>query len=191
MSSIHVFLAVTIMAWLSEARDEGEYNLSIYPSICVQPVDNARNHIVDEFLKSDCTHLFFIDSDTIPPPDSIRKMLAHNMGIISGLTPIIELDAKSDRFYRKWNCVGMDDKHLQPNTGVKQVKGAGGSCIMIRRDVFEKLETPYYRFLYEDDRGKQIMVSEDIYFIAKALGKGIEAYCDTSIIAKHYKPTMW
>lgn len=195
MSSIHIQLAVVIMYWLVQSLQNKDKSISVYPTISVQPVDNARNQIVEAFLEGDYTHLFFIDSDTIPPRDALDKLLAHDKDVISGITPIIDHDEgrqnDSSGFYKKWNCVNELDQHVKPNTGVVKVKGAGGSCILIKRHVFEQLEKPYYRFLYQDDNGKPVVVSEDIYFVAKALGKGITTYADTSIICQHYKPIIW
>lgn len=191
MSSVDTLLMTVILTWMAEAYKGGEFDLTIMPTINEQPVDNARNHIVQEFLKSDATHLFFIDSDTIPPLDALKRLIAHDRPIISAVTPIIELNDETGEYYRKWNCVGMDDKHMSPNTGTRQCKGAGSSCILIKREVFEKLEMPYYRFVYTDDAGKSVVVSEDIYFIINCLSKGIETYADTSIICRHKKSAIW
>ncbi len=195
MSSIHTYLMVIILRWMHEAYNEGKIGMMLYPTLSVQPVDNARNEIVDEFLKSDCTHLLFIDSDTIPPPDALQRLLAHDKPIVSALTPIIEHDQNLENecggFYKKWNCVGMDDKHVKPDTGLVPIKGAGSSCILIKREVFESMDKPYYRFQYQDDNGKDTIVSEDIRFTIMAISKGFQPYADTSVICKHYKPILW
>lgn len=197
MGHLHTWLSMTLLAWVAQSR----VPLRVYPTIAVQPVDNARNAIVDELLHgeaSDCTHLLFIDSDTIPPVDGLEKLLAADKDIISGITPIIENDPRRNKpesecggFYKKWNCVGMDDTHVKPNTGIVPIKGAGGSFILIKREVFEKLNKPYYRFLYQDDNGKETMVSEDIYFIIKAISNGYQPFADTSVICSHVKPIVW
>jgi GT2 family glycosyltransferase len=191
MGNIHTLLAVTLMSWVVDSITGGQYDISLYPTLSVQPVDNARNEIVEEFLKGNATHLLFIDSDTIPTPDALQKLLAHDLDIVSAITPIIEFDDNSKMHYKKWNAVGVDDKHVSPNKGLLEVKGVGSSCIMIKKEVFEKIEKPYYRFLYEDDNGKQILVGEDIHFTIKARAKGIKTYADTSIICKHQKSIMW
>lgn len=186
MGYIHTLLAINIMSWLSQALKKGDKNIGVIPTIRTQPVDNARNEIVEDFLKSDYTHLLFLDADTIPPQDALDRLLAHDKDIISAITPIVEMDDKGEP-WRKWNVVDQNDKHVQPNTGIIQAKGIGSSCILIKRRVFEALDKPYYRFLYKDDNGKDVVVSEDIHFIAKALSKGFVAYADTSIICKHEK----
>lgn len=189
MGSVHTMLLVTLSAWIVEAQS-GLYDLSLYPTINMQPVERARNHIVDEFLKTDCTHLLFVDSDTIPPLDALKRLLAHDKPIMSAITPIIEIDGRKNP-WRKWNCIDENDLHVNPNTGVKKVKGAGASCILIKREVFENMEQPYYEFRYQDDNGKEKTISEDIYFVIKNLAKGVETFADTSIICQHYKPFLF
>ena len=190
MSYIHTYLAITIMSWLTDAK----VGLRLYPTLNVTPVDEARNCIVEEFMNGeakDCTHLLFIDADTIPPQDALYKLLSHDKDIVSGLTPIIDYHDKDGTFYRKWNCSDMNERLVKPNTGLVPIKGAGGSCLLIKREVFEKLEKPYFRFLYKDDNNKPIIVSEDIYFITKAFGAGFQVYADTSVICKHHKSIVW
>jgi len=195
MGSIHTFLLVSLMTWFTQSVNSKDKDILVYPSYRIRGHDKARNHIVDEFLKTDATHLFFIDADTIPPLNALDKLLSHDKDIVSGITPIIQHDPlranDSNGFYKKWNCVDMNDEHVKPNSGLVRVKGAGGSCILIKRSVFEKLDEPYYKFLEEDETGKKVEISEDIYFIMMAMSKGIEAYCDTSVIAGHEKEIIW
>lgn len=198
MGELHVYLAMQIMGWLTKAQSGGDIGIMIYPSVCITPVDEARNMLVQEFLKTDCTHLLFIDSDTIPPLDALDKLLSADKDIISAITPIVEYDAARDGkndsngFYKKWNCVSKETKtFVQPDTGVVEIMGCGSACVLIKRQVFEKITKPYYRFRYEDDNGKPCYVGEDVQFIAKATQAGFKSYADTSIKCGHYKPIIW
>lgn len=196
MGSINTLLVEQITRWVAEAFNTGKYNLSFYPTTCVSPVDRAREEIVDVFLESDCTHLFWIDSDTVPKIGALTTLLAHDSDIVSGLTPIIiydetRKDSDSNGFKKKWNCVGLDEKHLTPNTGVHEILGAGGSCLMVKRKVYEKMKRPCYKFVYKDDNGKDANISEDIYFTINARSLGFKPICDTSVIAGHYKGIFW
>lgn len=195
MGSINTMTVAVILGWLAEAA-RGEYNLSFYPTYKVTPVDNARNEVVEEFLQSDCTHLFWIDADTVPPADALKKLLRVNQPVVSGLTAIIEHDPDhkndSNGFYKKWNAVSKDTgRHVEPNTGVLPVIGAGGSCIMVKRSVYEKLKAPWYRTLWKDDNGKDCQVGEDIAFVAHANQAGFNCYVDTSIVCAHEKSILW
>jgi hypothetical protein len=180
-----------IVAWIAEAFTTGLYNLSLYPTVNISPVEKARNDIAKHFMESDATHLLFVDSDTIPPVDAIMKLLALDKPIATALTPIVEFNEQTRNYWRKWNCVGMNDVHMQPDTGLQQCKGAGSSCILIRREVFEKMPQPWYEFRYKDDNGKEKEISEDIMFVIKALSMGIETWADTSILCQHYKSVLY
>lgn len=56
-------------------------------------IHDARNRLADRFLKSDCTHLFFIDDDIVFSPkqffdiiDHINNTL-HNKSVLGGICP--------------------------------------------------------------------------------------------------------
>lgn len=196
MGNMNTMLVTILLQWIAEAQVKGTYNLSFYPTYKVTPVENARNEIVKEFLKSDCTHLFWIDADTVPPANAIERLLRVNQPVVSAITPIVEHDADlkndSNGFYKKWNAVSKaTGAHVQPNTGVLPIIGAGGSCIMVKREVYEKLKYPWYRMLWEDDNGKECQVGEDIAFVAHAVGAGFNCYAETSVIAAHDKSILW
>lgn len=195
MGQLNTSLVVALMHYFTDSVHKGDKNMMMYPTMGIRPHDKARNHIVEEFLKTDATHLFFIDADTVPPPDALDKMLKADKDIISGLTPIIEYDKTrandSSGFYKKWNCVGEDDQIVKANSGIVPIKGAGASCILIKREVFEKMPFPWYKFLDKDDNGKPCEISEDIYFIIMAISNGFKPYADTSIICNHYKEIPW
>lgn len=189
MSYVHTFLMSRILGWLLDNK----VNLAFYATINSQPVDRAREEIVDEFLKTDATHLFMIDSDTIPPHDAIYKLLDADEDIISGLTPIVAYDKDKEIMYRKWNCADFDGNLLSPNTGIKEVRGAGGSCLMIKRNVLETLSRPCFRntFKFSNDGKVEHFISEDVFFIVKAIGQGFKPKADTSVVCMHYKQTLW
>ena len=50
-------------------------------------ITRARNYLVDEFLRSGCTHLLFIDSDIQYNPQDILALLAIDRDIIGGPYP--------------------------------------------------------------------------------------------------------
>lgn len=200
MGVVHTMLMTYVLKTVLKAKEKG-YGVALYTTMSVQPVDNARNEIVDEFLKSDCTHLFFIDSDTIPPDDALDKLIAVDADIATGITPIIEYDPnrrnESSGFYKRSNIIGMDDTLVQADTGIVNIKTAGGSCLLIKRKVIEELSKPIFRFIYKDCHpagvsfGKKTMMSEDYYFCAKALDKGFTLKCDTNIVCRHQKSSLW
>ena len=47
-------------------------------------VVNNRNDMVKTFLKTDHTHLFFMDSDMTFPESTLSRLLAHDKDIVGG-----------------------------------------------------------------------------------------------------------
>ncbi len=50
-------------------------------------ITRARNYLVDEFLRSDCTHLLFLDSDIHYNPQDVVALLALDKDVIGGPYP--------------------------------------------------------------------------------------------------------
>lgn len=85
---------------------------------------------------------------------------------------------------------GTKKTHMaERHTGLKRIFRCGSSCVLIKREVFEKLEKPYYQFMYNED-GTQHTRSEDIGFCDHAREAGFELWADTDVVCQHYKDVM-
>lgn len=151
-------------------------------------ITRARNYLVDEFLRSDSTHLLFIDSDIRFDPNDVIALIALNKEIIGGPYPKKSIN---------WKNIAraiLKDPSLDPNVldtltgdyvfnpvpGTKQfrvnepleVLEIGTGFMMIQRAVFEKFRETYPQLTYKPDHvGQQ-------HFDGK---RYIHAYFDTVI----------
>jgi len=112
-----------------------------------KPIDHSRNAIVEKFLIDYpyATHLLFLDTDVLLPPRAIEQLLSLNQPIISGLIvqkmppfyPLINVRIAPDtyRFAISWK-----------DNEVIECDAIGMGCTLIRRDVFQKTESPWFRF---------------------------------------------
>lgn len=148
-------------------------------------VSQARNLIVKDFLdEPKYTHLFFLDADTVPPIDVVAKLLEDNKDVVAGVTPMHFGGQKL------WSVgMGINDVyqwipyHCLPDR-LFQCYGFGGTTVLIRREVLEKLEWPYFHTECSPD-GRRL--GEDIYFTNKIRKAGFELWCDPSIKCEHYQ----
>lgn len=195
MGDININLATRLIYW-AKKYEKGVVNF--FFTYKVSPVDRARNQIVDYFLKHDeLTHLFFIDSDTIPPQDALQKLLDMDKDIATGMTPMLHFDKDRNAWGTFFNAFSKEVKENgevrtvspEPNVGLVEVERCGGSCLMIKREVFGKLKVPYFQFILQD-HGRTHVKSEDIYFCDTAREAGMEIWCDTSVICQHHKAVM-
>lgn len=126
-------------------------------------IPRARNAMTKAFLKSDATHLFFIDADIKFNPFEVPAMIMADKDIICGIYPKKEINWNSIEAAVKsgvpqenlqhhtgaWvvNLVGMAGETSVPISEPLEVWNGGTGFMLIKREVFEKLmpTTPIYR----------------------------------------------
>ena len=125
-------------------------------------IQRARNSLTHGFLKTDCTHLLFIDADLKFDGASVYKMIEADKDVICGIYPKKEINWP---MVRTAIANGVEDQQLKHHTGSWVINlvdyvgnqtvrtdepfeiWAGGTGMMlIKREVFEKLKevTPTY-----------------------------------------------
>jgi hypothetical protein len=143
---------------------------------------DARNQVHAAFLKEKMySHLFMIDSDVIPPPNVVERLMAHEKPIIGGYylnkhpiminTPVVYDFVKDDE-----NGKATWMHRAVAGEGVEKVGGMGMGCVLMRRDVAEALgEKPY-----DMNAG-----GEDLVMCRKLMRLGIDLYVDWSVACAH------
>lgn len=147
----------------------------------VSPVAWARNQIVDALLASKATHVWMIDDDTIPPKDALSRMLGADKDIISGVTPILRQNSLHSNVWENDTPLSMEE--IEKKEGLFTARGVGASCILIKREVFEKMDKPYFAEMWEKGTGR--FMTEDTFFCAEATELGFDVSIDPTIICNH------
>lgn len=154
----------------------------------VVPLEMARNYMVEAFMETDCTHLFMVDADTIPPGDTIDRLLAIDADVATGITPIMNKEGKLSNVFVEKEKEGRGTPLTLDEVAKKKapfpITGVGLACALIKREVFEKLEKPVYSSLWFQN-GE--FIEGDIHFVGKALEAGFKVMADPSIICGHVK----
>ena len=167
-------------------------NIALPMTVDSRNSENGRNQIIKDFLAMEeyknKTHLMFIDADTVPDnPYSIEKMLLLDKPVVTGITPIGFKRGKEYGMY--WNVRANKEKcnlFLDEMPNLPFVADyVGGSCMLIRRDVLEKLEPPYQMSTYDKDQ-ISFEIGEDYYFCDKIRNAGFELWADPEIQCHHY-----
>lgn len=96
-------------------------------------VDDGRNAILRDFLKTDCTDLIFIDADVTWEPEALVKLALYDRDIVAGVYPKRSPDDDS-------YPVRVDPgTALHPDSdGLVEVIGAPTGFMKIKRHVIEK-----------------------------------------------------
>lgn len=96
-------------------------------------IDRARNKLVQTFLESDCTHLFFVDADIGFDPLSIPRIMESPHEIVVGIPPKRKPEVE---FH-----IGKATNAFKD--GCFECKEAPTAFMRIKRSVFEKIDAAY------------------------------------------------
>jgi hypothetical protein len=154
-------------------------------------ITRARNYLVDEFLRTEYTHLLFIDSDINFNAQDVIALLALDKDVIGGPYPKKSMNW-SNIAHAARNHPDLEAKKLESLVGeyvFNVVKGTqqfqvteplevmeiGTGYMMVKRDVFDKMKVEYPTIKYKPDHVGQANFDGSRY---------IHAYFDTVIDTK-------
>jgi len=154
-------------------------------------ITRARNYLVDEFLRTEYTHLLFIDSDINFNAQDVIALLALDKDVIGGPYPKKSMNW-SNIAHAARNHPDLEPKELEQLVGeyvFNVVKGTkqfqvteplevmeiGTGYMMVKRHVFDKMKVEYPTIRYKPDHVGQANFDGTRY---------IHAYFDTVIDTK-------
>lgn len=151
-------------------------------------VDDARNTVVADFLKSDCSELVFLDADVSWQPEHLVRLCSHDLDLVGGVYP-----------YRRDGAdhmpVRMKAGHIIPDeSGLIEVEGLPTGFLRIRRVVLETLAEKaqwfrrgdlYIPLIFERTLHNGGRMGGDIGFCFKWAEAGGKLYADTTLTLGH------
>jgi len=154
-------------------------------------IPRGRNTCAATFLKSECTHLMFIDADIQFTPDDVAKLWNLQKGVGCGVYPMKQEGAP----YAAW----VGGKLLVDKDMAKEpfkVDYAGTGFMIIHREVFVRLQKAHPEWKYEESYGEAwaffqdpieegIHLSEDYFFCKRYREIGGEVWMDPRVRLKH------
>jgi hypothetical protein len=174
-------------------------------------VTQGRQLCVASFLQSDCTHLLFIDSDISFSYKSIERLIAYDKDITLIPYPIKSMDSEKIKARLKsgseldpkllgnqYTLSLVDPKKINVDNGFIELERGPSGCMLIKREVFDKLIKEYPEFTIEQhtlidgklvkrphmynffdtywDPKDKTYTGEDFYFCKLAKHAGIKMY---------------
>jgi len=145
-------------------------------------VTSARNGLVQKFLKSDCTHLLFVDDDTIIPHDTADRLFLLDTDIAAGVYPMVFNGAiVISALPLGWQGAAWPEPWIE---GVFPVEHCGLGCALICREVLEAMQYPWFTWLETREGG---YVGEDVEFCRQAHKRKFTILCDGDLHCGHDK----
>lgn len=153
-------------------------------------IQRARNRIVCEFLKGDCTHLFFIDSDEAwSPADALRLVMSEKD--LCGV-------AVTRKQIPATFCTNFssDTIPVDPVTGLIKVNEVGTGFMLISRKLIEEMieKHPHLKYvegadtvhaLFDFRLTNEQYWSEDYVFCQRAREMGYDVWVAPQVSVEH------
>ena len=160
-------------------------------------ISRARNTLTAKFLHNkESTHLMFIDADIGWEPWHLLVMLNAQKDVIGGLYPMKSLPVK-------WCVNGFDGAEVSEDGTLQEVSKTGTGFMLIKRDVFEKLNAhpatkpfindiglpaelnPYMKTYFDTAVRENRYYSEDWTFCENWRDIGGKVWVDKRVLLKH------
>jgi len=154
-------------------------------------VAKARNTLVAEAQKRQCSHIFFADDDHLFPVEAIELLASNDAAAVSGLV------CKRKAPYPQVGFVLRPDGYhpivLPLNGKSFEVDVAAMGCTLVDMRVFDKMERPYFRDTVEPLAGREGFFNKrsDINFFEEVRRQGEVVRIDTRVIVKHMGEPYW
>ena len=183
------------------------FSILTYPMGCSRfltsmrglPTDEARNTIVRKALTQNTEYLFFVDEDTVPPPDGLVQLMQtlstaeDDVMVCGGIyttktdvaEPMVFMEYGGGSFW-KWKY-----KDVFPCWGL------GTGCMLIKTAVFNKIPEPWFKTIRTREEAEPELLiadeslfemSEDMYFCEKLHRHGFKMLAHGGVLPIHCGP---
>jgi hypothetical protein len=144
---------------------------------------NQRNNLIKKAKEVKSDYVLWLDSDMMFPSTTALRLLEHNKDIVA---------CNYTRRSKPLKTVAYTDLNnwdswvpLEPQEDLIKVQGVGMGCMLMKLDMFNKLEKPYFEFHYKEDT--EDYFGEDFILLGKLRNLEYDVYIDTilSMDIKH------
>jgi len=151
-----------------------------------KPYGVCRTEITKELLKRGCDWIYSLDTDVLPPPDVIPRMIQlsqqYDKPVLTGLywakkrepqpMPAAWIKTGENKEENRIFYQNFDVKPYLDKNALLQISVCGAGCLLVHRSIFEKLDKSNPNLAYfewgsgrKDHSGKPLkQLSEDFYF---------------------------
>jgi len=154
------------------------------------PVEKARERLVEEALKVKAKYLWFIDDDTIPPPNALRRLvyILDNYPEIKAIggVYVTKSDPTQPVVFRG---SGLGSFWQWKYGDVFEVTSMGAGCMLINLDVFASLKKPWFSFTETVSYDAVVpgqLNSEDVGFCNAVREAGFRVFAHGGILCDHF-----
>lgn len=141
-------------------------------NICLESLET-----LEEMVKRRFDWTLWLDSDMQFPADTLTRLLSSGKEIVGAA------------YHRRTHpfdllCKTLDGKPARVASGLFELAALPLGCMLIHREVFAKIEKPWFRVKVEPKPGRPItewLIGEDTLFCQEARALGYKIFADTDL----------
>jgi hypothetical protein len=141
--------------------------------LCGPYVSANRQRMADGALDAGADALMWLDADQTFPKETILRLLKHDLPIVGATY------RKREAPLYQFMLPCLDGKIQEDRDVVDNLAYLPGGCHLVRKEVYQVMEWPYYRADFGVDPAKpRMFTGEDVFFGLKAREAGFKIHCD-------------
>lgn len=142
-----------------------------------------RNEVRKMALQTNADFFFWVDSDILVPLHALRVLKSSDQSIMGGWCPIQGSPLWAGGL---WDEQGFNPL-TQVESGVSEVSMAGLACLLLKREVMEKIEfNPGIDLkLKRYENGEEFIAGTSAQFGVEALKMGYSIFMDGNVVCQH------
>lgn len=146
-------------------------------------VVNNRNTLVEKATENGVDYLFFVDSDIVMHPLTLRQLISADKDIVGGTYIMREQPHRilgklpSGTLLHDMLCSGAQ----ADTSGLMEMGCLPGGCLLVKASVFAELQKPYFQTPAHVTDGVPWIEGEDYFFCRTAREHGFEVWLDWNV----------
>jgi hypothetical protein len=176
--TVHSQFAYSITQLFNTTREAGIDAYLFFDSSTI--LLNQRNNLIKKAKEVKSDYVLWIDSDMMFSSTTALRLLEHNKDIVA---------CNYMRRSKPLKTVAYTDLNdwdswvpMVPQNELIKVQGVGMGCMLMKLDMFDKLEKPYFEFQYKENT--EDYFGEDFILLDKLRKLGYEVFIDTQLSMK-------
>ena len=157
-------------------------NSTILPSHDPSPAV-ARNRLIQTAIDQGYDRLALIDDDHKFKPDTLKRLLAHDLDIVSALYIQRAWPHRPLMFDLVDEAGGSLYSYLEDAPGLVEKENAGMGFCVFKTEVFKRMEKPWFRL--GELKGAEDQWCDDIGFFIRAKKAGFKIHIDQTVAIGH------
>lgn len=147
------------------------------PHFCMGTlIVNQRENLVDMARDAGSTHILWLDSDMMFPPDTLSRLLAHGLPVVAANYPTRQYPHKTVAYRQVGDWTSYVTHGDQHGPDLIEVEAMGMGCMLVDMDVCNAMQRPLFQTTWVESSADHM--GEDFYFCRKARDLGYKIMVD-------------